>query len=112
MRLETFKTLGVKMKNRRYPVSVLALALLGLIIIVYGVLASVHADVSSYITFVGPIVTTLIGLAVVSQQVDEVRRTAEKIEGQTNGQLTERLKNATEDIKAHVDQTVKESSQS
>jgi len=82
--------------------------LLGLVIVVYGILAGLHADVASYATFVGPIVTTLIGLAVISKQVDDVKNTTNQVADQTNGQLDAKLQAVKEDLKAHVEEVVKE----
>lgn len=100
--------LKVTLMNRRYPISVLAIAVLGLAIVVYGVLAGLHADVGNYVTFVAPIVTVLLGLAVVSKQVDDVRDTTNQVADQTNGKLDAKLTAVKEELKAHVDSVVKE----
>lgn len=109
MTLATVRMMGATMKKRQYPISVLALAVLALVIMIYGLLAGLHADVGSYVTFVAPIVTTLLGLTVISRQIDDVRDTASKVEEQTNGKLTARLNDVKEELKAHVDAAMKDS---
>lgn len=72
-----------------------AFGLVGLAMVIYGILAGLHADTASYATFMAPIISVLLGLLVVAKQLDDVKdKQAEthakltKVEEQTNGMLT------------------------
>jgi len=72
-------------------------ALLALIIIVYGALA-LHGDPASYVSFVAPVMTTVLSLLFIAGKVDEVAHKTETIEKQTNGQMDAKFT----DLKQHV----------
>lgn len=78
------------MKFSSTTVTVTFFALIGVIIVVYGAVA-LHGDPANYVSFVGPIITVLLSLVLVSGKVD-------KIEKQTNGQLTQQFDNLAQHV--------------
>lgn len=101
----------------KFPNTILVFvfSLLGIIVLVFGFLDGIKGDLQSYTSFVGPMVSTLLALLVVTKQLEDVKaksdenhETIKRVEKQTNGQLDAKLNNVAEDIKTHVDNVVKE----
>lgn len=86
----------IVLKGKLYAVGVLGL--LGLLVVCYTVIASVHGDTGGYLTFAGPIVSVLISTVLISKQIDDVRQSSHSnsqklntVVAQTNGQLTNQI---------------------
>lgn len=85
---------------------VAVLALVGIIILGLTALIGLHRDVTEYVTVVSPIIASLLGLFVVSRQIDDVRdtnrsteETVNAIQHQTNGRLDARFNELHDAIK-------------
>lgn len=85
---------------RRPSILVAILAVIGLTIICLTILIGLHRDTSAYITTVSPIIATLLGLFVVSRQVDDVRDMTSNVQTQTNGKLDKRFKEVNDKLDA------------
>ena len=72
---------------KRPSILVAVLGLLALIVVCLTILIGFHRDTSGYVATVSPIIVTLLGLFVVSRQIDDVRDTAQEVKEQTNGKL-------------------------
>lgn len=83
---------------KRPSILVAALGLIALIVIGLAVLIGIHRDPTVYVSTVSPVIITLLGLFIVSRQVDDVRETAqevrdntEAVKDATNGKLDARF---------------------
>lgn len=99
------------MLNRPASTSVGVLSVVALAIIVYGALAGLHRDTITYVTFVAPILTTLVGLLAVAHQVENVSTKADAnaaklddVQAATNGKLDQKFA----DLREHVTEVVKD----
>lgn len=64
-----------------------SLALIGIIIVVYGTLAIHHVDTNGYLALTSPMVVVLLANIAIGKQVDDVKKSVNKVENQTNGKL-------------------------
>lgn len=90
-------------------------ALLGLMIVLFGAIALHGNNSASYVSFVAPVMTSLLALLVIASKVDQVAEKASNIEQQTNGKLDAKFArlttHVTEQTHAAADsaiQTIKE----
>lgn len=73
-------------------------ALLGLIIVLYGALVLHGSNSANYVSFIAPVMTTLLALLVIAGKVDQVAEKTNTIERQTNGQMDAKFQT----LKEHV----------
>lgn len=97
-----FKTNNEENTVKNNALTYCSAVLLGLLIVIYPVLAIAEADVASYLAFSSPIAAILFTGLGLSSKVDTVQQVAQKVERQTNGELKAQF----EDLKSHIDDKI------